>query len=247
MTDTLSRPLADRVGKLEMPQFISVEADVPQAAQDAAIQALADGKTHYTDRPGIVPLREWVAQYINDLYGFTLDKDEVTITCGLEEAIFTCVMVLAESAIFVSGDGSHLHGAATLKNVPMIYSIDDLQDGTLIYLTNTDSKIQDILEKANPETCWIVWEETPRGTSERHPALNEKWADRTVTIDSMENPISGQQDGWMDSNQNNLAGWRIGWMAGSEMAGKLRSFKQSMTICSPSISQWAAYGLVSES
>lgn len=233
MTDTLSRPLADRVSKLEMPQFTSVEVNVPQSAQDGAIQALADGKTHYTNRPGIVPLREWVADSINEKYSLSIDKDEVTITCGLEEAIFTCVMVLAESQIFIAGDGSHLHGAATLKDVSLVYSVDDLVDGSLLYLTANDpQEIIDLtLNEANPETCWIMWD-TSIGKSKFHPAQKATWANRTITIGSTE---------------DTLKGWRIGWMTGSEMAGKLRSFKQSMTICSPSISQWAAYGLVSES
>jgi len=232
MSEKLSRPLADRVSKLEMPTFTPVEYEISQSAKDGAIQALADGKTHYTNRPGIVPLREWVANFFNELYGLSIDKDEVTITCGLEEAIFACVMVLAETSIFVKGDGTHLHGTATLKDVPMIYSVDDIQDGTLIYLTNTDANTAEILDKANAETCWIVWEETSLGTSENHPALNEKWANRTVTIGSTE---------------DTLKGWRIGWMAGSEKANQLRSFKQSMTICSPSISQWAVNEWVHES
>ena len=37
-----------------------------------------------------------------------------------------------------------------------------------------------------------------------------------------------------------MPGWRVGWMAGSQAVEKLRSFKQSMTICATSVSQWAA-------
>jgi len=232
MTDNLSRPLAERVAKLELPQFTPIEVDVPQSAKEGAIQALADGKTHYTDRPGIVPLREWVAEHINTQYNLNINKDEITITCGLEEAIFACVMVLAENAILALGDASHLHGVSTLKDVLLIYSVDDIKDGVLIYLGGDDpqDKIDTILKTANPETCWIVWDTTV-GQSNFHPAQNEKWTSRTITIGSTEDMLKG---------------WRIGWMAGSSMAGKLRSFKQSMTICSPSISQWAAYGWVSE-
>jgi aspartate/methionine/tyrosine aminotransferase len=41
-----------------------------------------------------------------------------------------------------------------------------------------------------------------------------------------------------------LPGWRVGWLAGSEVAEKLRSLKQSMTICTTSVSQWAAVALM---
>jgi aspartate/methionine/tyrosine aminotransferase len=225
MSDTLSRPLADRVGKLELPQFTPVDVTFPQSAKDGAIQALADGKTHYTNRPGIVPLREWVANDLNQTYNLSIDKDEVTITCGIEEAIFACVMVLADNGVLAIGDASQLHGASILKDVPLKYLADDLTDGMLIYLTRNDSQdtINTILENANSETCWIVWD-TTIGESNFHSAQNEKWASRTITIGSTE---------------DKLTGWRIGWMAGSSMAGKIRGFKQSMTICSPSISQWA--------
>jgi aspartate/methionine/tyrosine aminotransferase len=231
MSDTLSRPIADRVGKLEFPQFVPVDVDVPQSAQNGAIQALADGKTHYTNRPGIVPLREWVAQNLNTEYKLGIDKDEVTITCGVEEAIFACVMVLAENSIFTVNDTSRLKGASTLKDVPLRHSIDELNDGTLIYLANNDPQdtVDAILENANAETCWIMWDTTV-SESDFHPAQNEKWASRTIMIGSTEDVLTG---------------WRIGWMAGSLMAGKIRGFKQSMTICSPSISQWAVYGWAS--
>ncbi len=233
MSETLSRPLADRVSKLELPQFTPIEVTVPQSAKDGAIQALADGKTHYTNRPGIVPLREWVADHLNTQYDLSLDKDEVTITCGIEEAIFACVMVLADSHILSIGDASHLHGASILKDVPLKYSTDDLADGMLIYLTPDDpqDQIDTILQNANPETCWIVWD-TTLSESNFHPVQNSRWVSRTITIGSTEDALKG---------------WRIGWMAGSEKANQLRSFKQSMTICSPSISQWAAYEWVSES
>lgn len=232
MSDSLSRPLADRVAKLDLPHFTPVSVDVPQSAKDGAIQALADGKTHYTDRPGIAPLREWVAEHLNTQYKLSLNKDEITITCGLEEAIFACVMVLADSSILAVGDASHLHGVSVLKDVPLLYSTDDLADGMLIYLTADEPQdiVNTILENANSEICWVVWD-TTLGQSNFHPAQNEKWASRTIT---------------MGSTEDVLKGWRIGWLAGSSVAGKLRSFKQSMTICSPSISQWAAYGWVSE-
>ncbi len=231
MTDTLSHPLADRVSKLELPTFTPVDYEIPQSAKDGAIQALADGKTHYTNRPGIVPLREWVANNLNTTYNLSIDKDEVTITCSVVEAIFACVMVLAETNVYVAGDASQLHGAVAIKDVPLVYAVDEIANGTLIYLTGADSQdtIDAVLEKANPETCWVVWDAS-HASAETNPAQDATWASRVVTISDTENV---------------LPGWRIGWMAGSEKANQLRAFKQSMTICSPSISQWAVNEWVS--
>ena len=55
MSDTLSHPLADRINNLEAPQFVNRGVTIPDSAKSGAIQALADGKTHYTNRPGIIP------------------------------------------------------------------------------------------------------------------------------------------------------------------------------------------------
>ncbi len=61
---TLSRPLAARVAGLPDPPEARPGLPVPQAVIDAAVEALAAGKTHYTDRPGILPLRAGITEYI---------------------------------------------------------------------------------------------------------------------------------------------------------------------------------------
>jgi aspartate/methionine/tyrosine aminotransferase len=84
---------------------------------------------------------------------------------------------------------------------------------------------------AQAQNAYVIWvDASPSGAMTTaapafHPAQVEALRPHVVTI--------GGLDG-------DFAGWRIGWMCGSDVAEKLRSFKQSMTICSTAVSQWAA-------
>lgn len=90
------------------------------AARKAADAALDRGETHYTDRPGIKPLRALVADRLTAA-GLPVEPDEVVITCGIEEARFVAVTVLgAEGPI--GGNISHLAAVAALCNVPIATS-----------------------------------------------------------------------------------------------------------------------------
>jgi DNA-binding transcriptional MocR family regulator len=95
----------------------------------------------------------------------------------------------------------------------------------MIYATPADQadEIQRACEQLSE--AFIVFDTEVEGGGDWHPA--QRWADRTITIGEFET----------------LPGWRVGWMAGSKAANKLRAYKQSMTICSTSISQWAALGV----
>jgi aspartate/methionine/tyrosine aminotransferase len=92
--------------------------------------------------------------------------------------------------------------------------------------------IDPLLGQARQRGWWIIWDTSGSGGTGFHPAQNPKLAGRVVTIGSF---------------SDRMPGWRVGWMAGSDQAKQLRAYKQSLTICSTSISQWAALGLVGAS
>ena len=229
--EQLSRPLADRVATLPDVVDRNDNPPTPEAVQTAAIQALADGKTHYTDRPGILPLRTWVVDQLN-AHGLTLSPDAVTITCGITEARFVTIRVLAAagSHVYCPGDSMSIIGAVQLAEANLAQSADG-QSISVAYVTSQDSDeaIETAASLMKANNGWLIWEQMSDEISQHPAAIYLDLADRIVSIGGFE---------------SQLPGWRIGWMAGSEKAGKLRAYKQSMTICSPSISQWAALGLV---
>ena len=231
---TLSRPLAQRVAGLGVPSPIAPvamkDAPAPAIAShviEAAVDALARGETHYTDRPGIPELRAWVAQHLAQRYSVQVGPAEVTITCGSTEARFVALTLLAEagSALLCPGDAARIRGAAHILGADIVDSVQD--NVSLLYLSPDvyrETSVE-LLQQAQDRGWWIVYDLSFAQTAPPfHPAQNQKLADRVVTINSL---------------SPELAGWRLGWMAGSAAALRLRAAKQAITICSTAVSQWA--------
>lgn len=227
----LSRPLAQRVAALPAPSEHEGAGTVSAAVAAAAAEALDKGKTHYTDRLGILPLREQAVAGIGRQSGVEIGADEVTITCGATEARFVALKQLVSpgSPVLCVGDGAAIAGAAAL--IGAVITHDPAADGiALVYLTPNDAPdaVRAALDAVRGrESVWIVWD-MAAGSGGQHPAHDPALAPRTITIGSA---------------SDHLPGWRVGWLAGSKAANKLRAYKQSMTICTSSISQWAALGL----
>jgi aspartate/methionine/tyrosine aminotransferase len=230
MSQTLSRPLAARVTKLAAAPPPVDTASTPVGARDAAVEALETDKTHYTTRPGIVPLREWVSAHLEQQYGLSIPVDAITITCGAQEAEFVALKTLvpADSSLLYSGGAKvreHLE-----RYIPLLeFTPVDTPDAQVSAVYAGAGASPDWLAQAVDNGWWVIWPAMFAG-HDSSIARVVGAAARTVVIGELE---------------DRLPGWRIGWMAGSEQANALRAYKQSMTICSPSISQWAAYGLVS--
>lgn len=234
---TLSRPLAARVGALPDVVERTDNPPISEGVIEAAIQALKDGKTHYTDRPGILGLRKWVTDFLSKHFNVTLKPDEVTITCGATEARFVVMkrLVKQDGVVLCIGDTQPILGAAQLVGAKIIQTISDISAVRLVYATPNDSleTLKPMLEQAKVNGWWVLWDvsQAAMNTGESHhfhPAQDAALAPKVISIGSF---------------SDTMPGWRVGWMAGSEMADKLRAYKQSMTICSTSISQWAGMGL----
>ena len=73
--------------------------DTPACVVEAAIEALREGRTHYTDSLGIPPLREAVAEETRARTGVDVDPSRVVIASGSSPA-----MLLLFAAILEPGD-----------------------------------------------------------------------------------------------------------------------------------------------
>lgn len=229
----LSRPLAARVSSLPDPAEHPAGPDQPPAVIQAACDALDAGKTKYTDRPGILPLRTWVATTLNTRYGLAMSPDEVTITCGSTEARFVAIkkLVAPGTQLLCPDDIGMIAGPAALAGATVVSQVDDPATISVVVLRSTLAlpTLDPVLAQAREAGWWVIWDMAPGYDAATHPAQDAGLAPRVVTIGSLSHAMPG---------------WRMGWLAGSDQAQQLRAYKQSMTICSPSISQWAALGLV---
>ncbi len=229
--ETLARPLAARVASLPEATVIPAGAPIPDSVIAAAVAALEQGKTHYTDRPGILGLRQWVSDMLKRTAHIDLKPGDITITCGSTEARFVTLKRLLKPGEMIScpGDSSRILGAAHLIGLSIVTASNS--DGVrLVYLTPDVSVAERdlLLTQAAAHQWWVLWDISAT-SSDFHPAQNATLSPRVITVGSL---------------SHMMPGWRVGWMGGSEMADKLRAYKQSMTICTTSISQWAGIGAV---
>jgi aspartate aminotransferase len=233
----LSVPLADRAKKvLELTTNSPTESPMiaPEVAREAAIAALARGETHYTDRPGILPLRKKVAEMLNTHYGLGADPNTVVITCGDTEARFVAVQCLLGSgdSLLCLENASLLEAALIVRDARLVKSDEGLEHVKALYLTSETNEVQrdSYLQQARENNWWIIFEVTSDDSF--HPAQYAALKDKTVTIGGI-----GKARG--------LESWRVGFLhAPKGEASELRSFKQALTICTTSLSQYAALALM---
>lgn len=86
--------ISDRARALALPPSpADIPALLPPAGLAAATDALDRRETHYSDRPGIAPLRTLIAKRLSE-GGLPVAPNEVIVTCGVEEARFVAMTVL---------------------------------------------------------------------------------------------------------------------------------------------------------
>ena len=88
-------------------------------------EAMEQGHNQYAPMPGIMPLREVIAQKINNLYGQTVNPDtEITITPGGTYAIFTaiatCISPGDEVIIFEPAYDSYIPNVLVNGGTPVL-------------------------------------------------------------------------------------------------------------------------------
>jgi aspartate/methionine/tyrosine aminotransferase len=222
MPDTLARPLAARITDLAaLPDMIDHGENAPTLVIDSAVEALQRGETHYTDRAGVMPLRAVVAQRLAAQTGISVDPKVITITCGLIEARSIAIRVLVKPTIVCPQMLPDVIAVAHLIGAQVVPAVVDATSDYVAYLTPADppDQIAAILRG----NALVIWDMSIAGPA-AHPAQDATIAPRVTSLDSLD-PL--------------LPGWRVGWLAGSEMADRLRGFKQALTICTTSVSQWA--------
>src|SRR5262245_47936027 len=68
--------------------------DTPKRIKDAAIRAIEQGQTKYTEVGGIPELRTAICQKLRRDNGLEYSPDEVTVSCGAKHTLYNIVMSL---------------------------------------------------------------------------------------------------------------------------------------------------------
>jgi methionine aminotransferase len=89
---TVMSQLAAQVGAVNLGQGFP-DFPVPEFLVDAVARAMREGHNQYAPMPGLVALREAIAEKTEACYGVTPSPDaEITVTSGGSEAIFDAVL-----------------------------------------------------------------------------------------------------------------------------------------------------------
>jgi aspartate aminotransferase len=95
--------IAAKAGKLraegiDIANFSAGEPDfdTPEHIKDAAIEALRNGMTKYTDVKGIEPLRAAVVQKYQREFGLEYRKEDVLVSCGAKHSLYNVLQAVID-------------------------------------------------------------------------------------------------------------------------------------------------------
>ncbi len=234
---------------------------VPAQVREAAEAALDRGETHYTTRPGIMPLRDAIARRLTD-EGFPATSEGMLITNGGSEALYIALQALLASGnrIIVAGPAApdieamirfigaepvRLAGDREGRFVPSIAAI-EAADAKAILIASPSpvtglaippGALDAIIAAAMHHEMTVILDRS-LATALYEPSGaqfgNPELGSRVVTIGSF-------------STGHGLSGWRVGWLATpAEMSKRPRELKQAMSICTTAVSQYAALAILDD-
>jgi aspartate/methionine/tyrosine aminotransferase len=232
---------------------------VPEHVQTAAGAALDRGETHYTTRPGVIPLREAIAERLT-ADGFPASAETVLVTNGGAEALYIALqMLLAQSRRMVIVGPVPANVVAMIRFIgvepvllptgveshfyPSVDTVAAAQGSSLLLaspspvtgLALSPREMEAMIAMARDNDMTVVLDRS-LATALYDPALarfgESELGASLITIGSF-SPGYG------------LAGWRVGWLSAPPETMKLfRELKQAMSICTTAVSQFAALAVL---
>lgn len=234
----------------------------PPHVVEAGQRALADGHTTYTAWAGLPPLREAIAEKLQRDNGIKADPaHEIVVTAGSQAGLMSLIL-----ATFDPGDelivpvpfyeeyarNLMLAGA---KLVPVVTRMEDafeVDPDALEQAITPRTKGILLISPSNP-TATVLGKEALLRIAEiatRHDLLviSDELYERFVYDDFQHHSIAALPGMWERtvvingfSKCYSMTGWRVGYVAARrEVINAMIPITHGMTICAPSVSQWAA-------
>jgi len=237
--------------------------DTPQHVKDAAIRAMAEGKTKYTNVDGIPELKEAVAQKFRRDNGLDVTAGDCFVSSGGKQIIFNALLATLNP------------GDEVVIPVPFWVSYPEivrLCDATPVFARADASSgfklTPDALEAAiTPRTKWLILNSpsNPSGAAYSEDELKGlaqvlmRHAHVHVLTDDIYEPLLYDGGRFFTlagvepelrartltmngvSKSHAMTGWRIGYCTASkELLGAMLKLQSQSTTNAASISQWAA-------
>lgn len=255
------RKVFDLAAAMEDPINLSIgqpHFDVPEAVQQACIEAIRCGKNAYSQTQGIAPLRRRLADQVRQSLPDQSDR-QVLVTSGTSGALVLSIMALVEAGDEVIIFDPYFVMYPAL--VRMVGGVPVLVD------TYPDFRIdvQQVERRITPRTKMILVNSpaNPTGISagaDELRQLAQLAADRDLPLVSDEiyrcfqydepfvSPATYNErviviDGFSKSHA--MTGWRVGYVHGpEEVISAMTKLQQYTFVCAPQPAQWAALAAI---
>lgn len=240
--------------------------DTPECVNKAAIQALQEGKTHYTHSLGIIELRRAIAEDYKERYGVTVDPANIAITQGTSPAmlaLFSTILnrgdrVITSDPCYACYDNFITFAGATPIKVAVS------EEDSFQYRVSAIRKALD--ENPYVKAILINSPANPTGTllsGERMKAIAELAEEKGIWVvsDEIYNGLvyEGQEHSILEytdrafvlngfSKLYAMTGWRLGYLiAPAEFLRTLQNVCQNFFISANTMAQWGGLAALKES
>ncbi|MFM1652651.1 pyridoxal phosphate-dependent aminotransferase [Brevibacillus sp. B_LB10_24] len=248
----------------KLPDVIHLEvgepnADTPEHVQQAAIEAIRSGYTHYTANAGFPSLRDAICSHLKRQYLLTAHPDQIVVTPGAVTAIAASLLALADAGdeVLIPDPGwpNYEQMVLSQESTPVRYTLHKetgfLPDmAELERLVTAKTKAIIINSPANP-TGAMFPEQTLKellAFAGRHDlyVISDEVYDGIVFEGKHCCPLSLDQEGRVISvfgfsKNYAMTGWRVGYaVAPLAVAPMIAKLLEPMVSCASSVSQKAA-------
>jgi len=229
----------------------------PERVQAAAIEAIRDGTTQYTDAVGLRPLREAIAAHYASAFGIDMDPRRIVVTAGASAGLLlACAALIGEGDEVLMPDPSYpcnrhfvtaFGGKAVLvaSDAHRRYQLvaDDVAQrwgartkGVIVASPSnptgtslTGPQMQQMLAAVRARGGFAIVDEIYQGLSYDHaPHSALNYDSDVITVNSF-------------SKYFNMTGWRLGWLVVPEaLVPAFEKLAQNLFICPSTIAQHAA-------
>jgi aminotransferase len=238
----------------------------PSHVAEAGQRAIAEGRTIYTAWAGLPPLREAIAEQLRREKGLAVDPaNEIIVTAGSQAAMLTVTLalldpgdeVLVPTPFYDEYRRDILLAGATMIPVPTRLEDNfEVDPEALERAVTPRTKAMILISPSNPTGAVME-----RPTLERIAAIARRhdllviWDElyERFVYDGFQHVSLASLPGMWDrtvvingfSKCYGMTGWRIGYVAARrEICDALLPITHGMTICAPSMAQYAALAAI---
>lgn len=245
----------------------------PEPITQAAIQALNEGKTHYTPALGLPELRQAIADFYQSRYGVTVSAKRIAITPGASGALLLLMAARLEAGdeLLMADPGypCNRHFARVFEAHGQLIAT-EAQHGFQLTPQQIEqhwqpgtSKAVLMASPANPTGAMISQRELEQIAQQTHALGGELWVDEIyhglTYHDAPQSKFQGERpqtalalgDDVVVINSFSkyfgMTGWRLGWMVVPEhYTPVLERLAQNLFLAPPTPSQYGALAAFSD-